>query len=150
MLYCPFDNTQKDICLTFYFKWKYFVLTDHTFSETICLFCFCVLSSNRYPKIKFTAKNWSDLCNFYSKVIFGRFVLENIFYFSLLNSNYWCFTTILWKFQKKLNKWNLLKICLQITYPTDFCIIWILFYYGKKWIYFFKKPMTRIKLFVHR
>ena len=34
------------------------------------------------------------------KWFFGIFVLVNIFYFSLLNLNYWCFTTILWKFQK--------------------------------------------------
>ena len=33
-----------------------------------------------YPKIKFTTKNWSDLCNFYTKVIFFRsFAEENIF-----------------------------------------------------------------------
>ena len=99
--YCPFDISWKDVfCLAFYFKWKYFVLTDHILSETICLFYFCVLFSNIYTKIKFTAKNWSDLCNFCSKVIFFIFVLVNIFYFSLLNLNYWCFTTILWKFQK--------------------------------------------------
>ena len=30
------------------------------------------------------------------------FVFEYIFYFSLLNLNYWCFTTIFWKFQKNL------------------------------------------------
>ena len=35
------------------------------------------------------------------KWFFEIFVRENIFYFSLLNLNYWCFTTILWKFQKK-------------------------------------------------
>ena len=34
------------------------------------------------------------------KWFFGIFVLVNIVYFSLLNLNYWCFTTILWKFQK--------------------------------------------------
>ena len=34
------------------------------------------------------------------KWFFGNFVWENIFYFPLLNSNFWCFTTILWKFQK--------------------------------------------------
>ena len=55
--YCPFDITRKDVfCLAFYFKWKYFVLNDHILSETICLFCFCVLFSNMYPKIKFIAK----------------------------------------------------------------------------------------------
>ena len=34
------------------------------------------------------------------KWFFGIFVVGNIFYFSLLNLNNWCFTTILWKFQK--------------------------------------------------
>ena len=38
---------------------------------------------------KFIAKNWSDLCNFYCKVIFFLiFVEENIFHFSLLNLNF--------------------------------------------------------------
>ena len=36
------------------------------------------------------------------------------------------------KISEKLNKQNLLKISLQVTYPTDFCIH---FYYGKKWNY---------------
>ena len=41
-----------------------------------------------YPKIKFITKNWSDLCNFYSKVIFWNFCLRKyFFYFSLLNLN---------------------------------------------------------------
>ena len=35
------------------------------------------------------------------------------------------------KISEKMNKRNLLKICLQITYPTDFCIIYTNFYYGK-------------------
>ena len=69
------------------------------------------------------------------KWFFEMFVLVNIFYLFLLNLNYWCFTTILWKFQKKMNKQNLSKICLQVTYPTNFCIIFIHFYYGKKWKY---------------
>ena len=58
---------------------KKFFLTDQILSETICLFC-----------ALFTAKNWSDLCKFYSKVIFlgggrwggggsGILVCENIF-----------------------------------------------------------------------
>ena len=63
-------------------------------------------------------------------------VEENIFYFSLLNLKYWCFTTILWKFQRKfsekLHKQGLLKICLKVTYPIDFCIICFHFYYGEK------------------
>ena len=32
--------------------------------------------------------------------------------------------------EKKDNR-NLLKVCLQITYSTDFCKICIQFYYGK-------------------
>ena len=69
--YCPFDTTPKGtFCLAFYFERKYFVLIDHILSETICLFCFCILFSNMHPKIKFMAKNWSDLCNSSSKVAF--------------------------------------------------------------------------------
>ena len=37
------------------------------------------------------------------------------------------------KISEKLNKRNLLKICLQVIYPTYFCIIGIHFYYAKKW-----------------
>ena len=29
-------------------------------------------------------------------------------------------------------KWNKQKILLQVTYPADFCVICIHFYYGKK------------------
>ena len=35
--------------------------------------------SNIYTKIKVTAKSWSDLCNFYSKVIFWNFCLRKYF-----------------------------------------------------------------------
>ena len=51
---------------------------------------------------------------------------------------------------ENMNKHNLLKICLQVTYPTDFCIICIHSYYGKSVLFDLKKQMTRIKLFVHR
>ena len=30
---------------------------------------------------------------------------------------------------------GMLKIWLEITYPTDFCMIWLHFYYGKMWNY---------------
>ena len=36
------------------------------------------------------------------------------------------------KISEKLNKQNLLKIYIQVTYPTNFCINCIHFYYGKK------------------
>ena len=84
-------------CLAFYFRWKLFALIGHILAEIIFLFCFCVLFSSIYTKIKFTAKSWSDLCNFYSKVSFWKFCLRKYVYFSLLNLNYWCFTTILRK-----------------------------------------------------
>ena len=75
LTYCPFDITRKDVFLLgILFKMKIFC------SETICLFCFCVLFSNIYPKIKFMSKNWSDLCNFYSKVIFWNFCLRKYFF----------------------------------------------------------------------
>ena len=124
-------------CLTFYFKWKYFVLIDHILSETICPLCFCVLFSNIYTKIKVTAKSWSDLCNFYSKVIFLEFLSKKIFFlFFFAEFELLMFYNNILKISEKLNKWNLLKIWLQVTYPIDFCIIWLHFYYhGKKWKY---------------
>ena len=132
--YCPFDITRKDIfCLAFYFKWKYFVLIDHILSETICLFCFCALFSNIYPKIKFMAKNWSDLCNFYSKVSFWNSCLRKYFALFFVEFKLLIFHNNTVKISEKLNKENLLKIGLQVTYPADFCIININFYYGKKW-----------------
>ena len=79
-VYCPFDITRKD----FFFAWRFIlnenILTDHILSETICLLCYCVLFSNMYPKIKFIAKNLSDLCNFYRKVIFWDVLTKKIFF----------------------------------------------------------------------
>ena len=43
-------------CLAFYLKRNYFVLIDHILSEIICLFCFCVLFSNMYPKLNLSPK----------------------------------------------------------------------------------------------
>ena len=78
--YCPFDISWKDVfCLTFYFKWKYFILIDHILSETICLLCFCALFSNIYTKIKVTAKSLSDLCNVYSSD-FLEFLSKRLFF----------------------------------------------------------------------
>ena len=41
------------------------------------------------------------------------------------------------KMSEKMNKRNLLKTCLQYTYPTDFSAISSKFYYGQKWKYSF-------------
>ena len=116
-------------------KWKYFILVDHILSETICLLCFCVLFSSIYTQIKVTAKSWSDLCYFYSKVIFWNFCLRKYFLLLFAEFELLAFYNNIVKISEKLNKWNLLKIWLQVTYPTDFCMIWLHFYYGKKWKY---------------
>ena len=134
--YCPFDISRKDVfCLAFYFKRKYFVLNDHILSETICLFCFCILFSNIYTKIKVAAKSWSDLCNFYSKVIFWNFCLRKHFLLFFAEFELVMFYNNIVKISEKSNKWNVLKIWLKVTYPTNFSIIWLYFYYGKKWKY---------------
>ena len=78
--YCPFGTLGKTV-----FAWR-FILNENILSwlttllETICLFCFCVLFSNLYPKIKFTAKNLSDLCNYHSKKNFWIFLSKKIFF----------------------------------------------------------------------
>ena len=37
------------------------------------------------------------------------------------------------KISEILNKWNMLKTCIQTTYPIDFRIFCGQVYYGKKW-----------------
>ena len=114
--YCPFDISWKDVfCLVFYFRWKYFVLIDHILSETICLFCFCVLFSNIYTKIKFTAKSWSDPCIFYSKLIFWNFCLRKYFLLFFAEFELLMFHNNIVKISEKLNMYYLLKSRLQIT-----------------------------------
>ena len=80
--FCPFDIARKDFfLLCVLFQMKIFCPEWLYFAEAICLFCFffCILFSNVYPKIKFTATNLSDLCNFYSKVIVRKFCLIILF-----------------------------------------------------------------------
>ena len=111
-------------------------MVDHILTETICLLCFCVLFLNIYTKIKVMAKSWSDLCNFYSKVILGIFVYF-LFFFAELELV--MFYNNIVKISEKLNKWNMLKIWLQVTYPTNFWIIGFIFTMGKSEnIWFFK------------
>ena len=85
-----------------------------------------------YPKIKFIAKSWPDLCNFYSKVIFLEFCFRKYVLLFFAEFELLMFHNNIGKISEKLNKQNLLKNCLQVTNPTDFCIICINFYYGKK------------------
>ena len=71
------------------------------------LSCVCVLFSKIYPKITFTAKNWSDLCNFYSKVIFFFFFVLFCIgkYFLLFHAEFelLMFCNIFVKISDKLN-----------------------------------------------
>ena len=85
------------------------------------------------PKIKFIAQNWSDLYSFYSKAsFFFNFCLRKYFLLFFAEFKLLLFHNNIVKISEKLNKQNLLKICPQVTYPTDFCIICIDFYYGEK------------------
>ena len=77
-----------------FFAWR-FVLNENilflfnvSYQTPFMLLCFCDLFSNIYTKIKVTAKSWSDLCGFYSKVIFLNFCIRKYFYCSLLNLNH--------------------------------------------------------------
>ena len=54
-------------------------MIDNILSETICRVYFCALFSNIYFKIKFTAPNGSDLCNFCSKLDFLKNFIRNHF-----------------------------------------------------------------------
>ena len=105
----------------FLFAWrfilneKHFVLIDHILSKTICFFCFCVLFSNIYPKIKFLAKDWSGLCNFYNKVVFFLFFLfleflsKKICLLFFAEFELPMFLSNIVKILEKWNKQNLLK-----------------------------------------
>ena len=64
-----------------FFAWRFILNENILFWMTIFyqkpfVISVCVLFSNIHPKIKFMANNWSDLCNFYSKVIFLNFWLR--------------------------------------------------------------------------
>ena len=69
------------------------------------------------------------------KWFFRSFCLRKYFLLFFAEFKLLMFHNNIVKISEKLDKWNLLKICLQITYPTDFCKIHIHFYYRKKWKY---------------
>ena len=61
-----------------------------------------------YPKINFIAKNWSDLCNFYIKVIFNV-CLRKYFLLFFAELELLMFHNNIVKISEKINKQNLLK-----------------------------------------
>ena len=135
--YCPFDITRKDVfCLAFYFERKYFVLNDHILSETICLFCFCVLFSNMYPKIKFMTKIWSDLCNFYSKVIFLEFLIKKVIFIFLCRNWFIGVSQQYCENFRKIKQAELVENLPPSYLPYRFLHnLHSFFYYGEKWKY---------------
>ena len=115
-------------------------MRDHLLSETMRLFCFCVLFS-------VTVIN---LCNFFSKVIVFEFSSKEIFclhFYADLKLLMIHNNTV--KISENLNKRNLLKICSQFIYPTNFCILCS--HLTMRTVLFdLYKPLSRIKLFVHK
>ena len=57
-----------------------------------------------YPKIKFIARNRSDLCNFYSKAIFLNFCLSKYFLLFFAEFELLMFHNNIVKISEKLNK----------------------------------------------
>ena len=59
-----------------------------------------------YLKINFTPKNWSDLCNFYSKAIFWNFSLRKYFFFFVFFAEFelLMFQNNIVKISEKMNK----------------------------------------------
>ena len=115
------------------------------FSVSVFYFQICTLKLNLSPEIGLT------YAISIVKWFFGNFCLNKYCLLFFAEFELLMFHNNIVKISEKLTKWNLLKICLQVTYPTNFCIIFIHFYYGKKWKYWvFSKPLTRIKLFAHR
>ena len=61
----------------------------------------------------------------------GTFCVRKHFLHFFAAFEYLMFHNIV-KISENLNKRNLLKTCFQFTYPLDFCIICIQFYFGEK------------------
>ena len=124
-----------------FFAWRFILNENILFWLTISnqkpfVFSVSVVCSQIFTvKLNLRPKNWSDPCNFYSKVIFWSFCLRKYFLLFFAEFKLLMFHNNIVKISEKMNKRNLLKICLQVTYPTDFCKICIHFYYMKKWKY---------------
>ena len=99
-------------------------------------------------KTKFTVKNWSDPCNFYSKVFF-YYMLKKMFLLFFAKSKLLMFHNNIVKISgKKLNKWNLLKVCRRyLPYSFLHNLHSFLLLEKVKILDSFKKTVTRIKLF---
>ena len=88
---------------------------------------------------------------FYSKLDFWKCFITKYFFFFCFSSlilNYWCSIAKLWKFQKAWTSGT----CLKSYPPFRFLHILqpFLVWEKNKKIYIFFKPMTSVKLFIHR
>ena len=133
--YCPFDIFLKDVF--FFFFCLTFILDDNLlfwltisyqkpFVFSVSLFCFQIftIKFNLWPKVGLT------YAISIVKWFFFNFCLRKYFLLFFAEFELLMFYNSIVKISEKLNKWNLLKIGLQVTYPTDFCMIWLHFYYG--------------------
>ena len=103
---------------------KPFVFSASVFCSQICT-----------PKLHLRPKLGLTYASSIVKVIFLNFCLRKYFLLFFAQFELLMFQNNIVKISEKLNKWNLLKICPQVTYPTDFCMFCIHFYNGKKWKY---------------
>ena len=138
-----------------FFAWRFILNENILFWLTISyqkpfVFSVSVFCSRKiYLKIKFMAKYWSDLYNFYSKVIFWNFCTRKYFLL-FLRFELLMFHNFV-KISKNWTSRTLLKIASKLPTLQISAQFAFIFTTGKREnIWFFKKPMTRIKLFVHR
>ena len=121
-----------------FFAWRFILNENILFRLTISYkkpFAFSVsVFCSQIFKVKFNSQPEISLTYAISivKRSFGVYVLVNIFLLFLAEFELLIFHNNIVKISEKFNKRNLSKICLQVTYPTDFCIFCIHFYYGKK------------------
>ena len=107
------------------------------FVFSVSVFCsqICTLKLNLVPKIGLT------YASSIVKWFFLNFYLRIYFYFSSLNLNYWCFTTILWKIQKNWTSGTCWKSAPRYLPYRFLHNLHSLLQWGKKWkylIFFFK------------
>ena len=101
------------------------------FVFSVSMFCFQIFT------LKLNLRSKVGLTYAFSivKWFFFNFCLRQYFLLFFAEFELLMFHNNIVKISENLNKGNLLKIWLQVTYPTDFCMILLHFYYGKKWKY---------------
>ena len=140
------------------FAWRFILIGSIDFSVIKWFLFLCFVS--RYLQNQFNGQKWSDLGNFYSKLVVWEMFVKTYIYFSSLILNYQCTITILWKSQKFWTGGTCCKPASKLpTCPINFCIFCSHFYQWKKWKYsvFFcfcflrnQWQLTRVNFFLHR